>query len=98
MKYDSYKNNPEKIILRDSLAIDRTKLANERTYLSYMRTVVSFSVAAITLLKLLGGIEGVIVAIILVISAVYFYIRGSKLYKEVSENLDFVCKDDKEEN
>lgn len=89
MKYDNYKNNPDEIILRDYLAIDRTILANERTYLSYMRTVVSFAVAALTILKLLGDIEGILAASILVISAVYFYIRGVKTYKEISKDLDF---------
>jgi len=30
--------NEEKIILRDHLAMERTKLANERTLLSYLRS------------------------------------------------------------
>lgn len=30
--------NEERIILRDHLALERTKLANERTLLSYLRT------------------------------------------------------------
>lgn len=34
---DEYENN-EKIILRDHLALERTKLANERTLFSYIRT------------------------------------------------------------
>lgn len=34
---DEY-NNHEKIILRDHLALERTKLANERTLFSYIRT------------------------------------------------------------
>lgn len=29
---------PKKLILRDTLALDRTKLANQRTLLSYIRT------------------------------------------------------------
>lgn len=43
---DEY-NNKEEIILRDHLAMERTKLANERTLLSYIRT---------TLYLILGGI------------------------------------------
>lgn len=43
---DDYKNK-EEIILRDHLAVERTKLANERTLLSYIRT---------SLYLLLGGI------------------------------------------
>lgn len=34
---DSF-NNQEKIILRDYLALERTRLANERTLFSYVRT------------------------------------------------------------
>lgn len=86
-KYQYFKENPEELILRDHLAIDRTVLANERTYLSYMRTVVSFLVAALTLFKLLGGIEGIIVASLLVISASYFFFRGRKAYWRISQNL-----------
>lgn len=40
------------LILRDLLAIDRTKLANERTLLSYLRTSFAFAAGAITLIKL----------------------------------------------
>ena len=43
---DDYENK-EEIILRDRLAMERTKLANERTLLSYIRT---------SLYLLLGGI------------------------------------------
>lgn len=43
---DDYENT-EEIILRDHLAMERTKLANERTLLSYIRT---------SLYLLLGGI------------------------------------------
>jgi putative membrane protein len=40
-------DNKEEIILRDHLAMERTKLANERTLLSYIRT---------SLYLLLGGV------------------------------------------
>lgn len=43
---DDYQNK-EEIILRDHLALERTKLANERTLLSYLRT---------SLYLLLGGL------------------------------------------
>lgn len=44
--------DPEKLILRDLLALDRTHLANERTLLSYLRTGLMMLVTAATLLKL----------------------------------------------
>ncbi|MEG1004167.1 DUF202 domain-containing protein [Clostridium sp.] len=89
MKYDKYRENKEDMNLRDHLAVDRTVLASERTYLSYMRTVISFIVAALTLYKLLGGAVGLIVAIILSVSAIYFGIRGRRIYKEVNKDLEF---------
>jgi len=44
---------PEPLILRDHLALDRTKLANERTLLAYLRTAIMLLVSAVTVLKLL---------------------------------------------
>jgi putative membrane protein len=38
MRFTTEYRNTEEIILRDHLAMERTKLANERTLLSYMRT------------------------------------------------------------
>ena len=43
----------DELILRDLLAIDRTRLANERTFLSYLRTAIMMAVSGITFLKLL---------------------------------------------
>jgi putative membrane protein len=50
----STKENPSKndLILRDWLAIERTKLANERTFLSYLRTTLVLLGTGITLIKL----------------------------------------------
>lgn len=43
----------EKIILRDYLAIDRTKLANQRTFLAYLRTAIMVVASGITIVKLI---------------------------------------------
>jgi putative membrane protein len=42
----------EQLILRDHLAIDRTRLANERTLLAYMRTSLMLLVAGATAVKI----------------------------------------------
>ncbi len=42
----------EELILRDHLAIDRTRLANERTLLAYLRTSLMLIVAGATAVKL----------------------------------------------
>ncbi len=41
-----------KLILRDWLAIERTKLANERTFLAYFRTALTLLAGGVTILKL----------------------------------------------
>lgn len=47
VKFTDHFDNEERMILRDHLAMERTKLANERTLLSYLRS---------SLYLLLGGI------------------------------------------
>ena len=51
----------EELILRDHLAIDRTKLANERTLLAYLRTALMLMVAGATAERVMGGSMTVIV-------------------------------------
>ena len=45
-------NKKEDLIVRDWLAIERTKLANERTFLAYFRTSLFIFVSAITIVKI----------------------------------------------
>ncbi len=47
---DNYKVH-EKIILRDHLALQRTKLANERTLLTYIRSALYLIIAGIAFLN-----------------------------------------------
>src|SRR3954462_9611022 len=51
----------EELILRDHLALDRTRLANERTLLSYVRTALMLFGAGATAVKFVGVNPGVIV-------------------------------------
>lgn len=46
--------NKESIILRDYLALERTRLANERTLLSYLRSSLYLLVGGIAILQLQG--------------------------------------------
>jgi len=47
-------DNKEKIILRDYLALERTRLANERTLFAYIRTSLYLVLAGIAFLQLQG--------------------------------------------
>jgi putative membrane protein len=49
----TYASTEEKI-LRDYLALDRTRLANERTLLAYMRTVIGLIASAIGLIEIIN--------------------------------------------
>ncbi len=51
----------EELILRDHLALDRTRLANERTLLAYMRTALMLVVAGATAEKFMGDSPTVVV-------------------------------------
>jgi putative membrane protein len=51
----------EELILRDHLAIDRTRLANERTLLAYLRTSLMMLVAGATAVKLVDVNMSVVV-------------------------------------
>jgi len=51
----------EEMILRDHLALDRTKLANERTLLAYVRTSLMLLVAGGTAVKFVGDSHDVII-------------------------------------
>ncbi len=46
--------NRDEIILRDYLALERTKLANERTFLAYLRTSLYMLLGGIAILQLTG--------------------------------------------
>jgi len=46
-----HENNPKEIILRDYLALDRTKLANQRTLLSFIRTSLYLVVSGIAVME-----------------------------------------------
>lgn len=92
--YTKFQDKQEDMTLMDYLSIDRTTLSIERTHLAYMRTVVSMIVAGITLFKILNGVEGYICAAILFLSAVYFYVRGRKICRNISKNLHVLEDED----
>jgi putative membrane protein len=54
-------HTPEELILRDHLAIDRTRLANERTLLAYIRTALMLLVTGASAVKFVGTSHDVII-------------------------------------
>lgn len=87
--------NKEEIILRDHLAIERTKLANERTLLSYIRTSLYLVLGGIAFLgmrdlkevKGLGYFSLLLSIFVLVIGIIRFYQLKRHLKKVYQSDL-----------
>ncbi len=54
MPYEKF--DKDSLILRDELAIDRTRLANERTLLAYLRSAIALVIAGMTIIHFSGKI------------------------------------------
>ena len=89
-------NSKDEIVLRDYLALERTKLANERTLLAYARTSLYMLLGGIAFLQLQHfrnirwiGYLAILLSIILVIVGTYRYIqiryRLSQYYRKSRE-------------
>jgi len=86
--------NKEDLILRDHLAIERTKLANERTLFSYIRTALYlltagigiFEVKSIIHLRWLGTLCLIISLLILLIGIYRFLLMRKHLRGYVAES------------
>ena len=61
MSKKQYEIDPEEMIIRDHLAVDRTAQANERTFLAYIRTALAFGAGGIGLIKLFDESTAIIV-------------------------------------
>lgn len=91
---DEYENN-EKIILRDHLALERTKLANERTLFSYIRTALYlltvglgiFEIEVISHLRTVGWTCIIIGGLFLIVGIVRF-LRMKKHLKKYIEKIE----------
>ena len=80
-------HNQDEIILRDYLAMERTKLANERTLLSYIRSSLYLLLGGIAIIQLEGferikflGYISLGLTVILLVIGVY---RFQKLNKQL---------------
>ncbi len=85
--FSSKFQNQDEIILRDYLALERTKLANERTLLSYIRSSLYLLLGGIAIIQLDGfesikfiGYVSLVLTISLLIIGVY---RFKKLNKQL---------------
>ena len=81
----------EKLILRDHLAIDRTRLANERTYLAYIRTALTLLIGGIGLMKFFEddtsmtvvGTAFIALSVIIFIIGIYRFVKNRRHILEI---------------
>jgi putative membrane protein len=85
-------DNKEEIILRDYLALERTRLANERTLFAYIRTSLYLVLGGIAFLQLQGfekikwlGYLSLVLSIIFLVFGIFkYYQLKNKLKKYYS--------------
>src|SRR5690606_26800402 len=85
----------EEVILRDYLAIERTRLANERTLLSYIRSSLYLILGGIAFLQLEGfenikylGILSLILSVIFLVIGIYRFMLLKKSLKNLYYQMD----------
>lgn len=90
----------EEVILRDYLAIERTRLANERTLLSYIRSSLYLLLGGIGLFQLKNVADFKYLAILsLVFSAIFFFIGVYRftLLKKSLKRLYYISEEKEKE-
>lgn len=87
--------NREDIILRDYLAMERTKLANERTLLSYIRSSLYLLVGGIALIQLKGfervqylGYVSLCLTVIFLFVGLYRFVKLNRILKNYYRDID----------
>ncbi|MBN2289477.1 MAG: DUF202 domain-containing protein [Candidatus Glassbacteria bacterium] len=85
---DYYRDNPERMILRDHLAADRTQLANERTLLAYYRTALTLFIAGASFVQFFGHLVMVMIGWIFIPLGVAVALIGLLRYHRMKGPLD----------
>ena len=76
------KINPDDMILRDHLALERTRLANERTFMAYIRSALYLVIGGLALLQVKGFGDLKWVGMVSLGLALIFLVLGSiRFYK-----------------
>ncbi len=81
------KDVPEEMMLRDYLALDRTRLANDRTLLSFIRTSLYLLVTAFAIVELKSLEDFMFLTWILVIASAVSLIAGITNYMRMKRKL-----------
>ncbi len=90
--------NEDKLILRDHLALERTRLANERTFMAYIRSALYLVIGGLALLQIKGHGDlkwvGVVALSLASIFIVIGILRFFKLKDQLSKYYDPLERDE----
>jgi putative membrane protein len=75
------------LILRERLAIERTAMANDTTLLAFIRTSLYFSIAGVSVNRLLNVSYGLLIEIVFWVIAVFFIVVGIIKYRKQKKSL-----------
>lgn len=78
----------EKIILRDFLALERTKLANERTYLAYVRFSLYLFIGGISIIQLREFPQLFYIGIFAIVSSMTSLLVGTIRFFQLKKQLN----------
>lgn len=92
---NSYKNQ-DKIILRDYLALERTRLANERTLFAYIRTSLYLLTAGLGIFEIESIQHLRMLAWICVVVSAILFVFGLYKYYQLRKYLNTYAYDDSE--
>ncbi len=88
MSNSESENTQDNLILRDYLAIDRTRMANKRTFLAYVRTSLMLMGSGVSVIKLFStDTFSLVIGISLSISSLIIAIVGLKEYMDMKTRL-----------
>lgn len=93
-------NNQDQIILRDYLALERTKLANERTLLSYIRSSLYLLLGGIAIIQLEGfesikfiGYASLTLTVVFIFVGLYRFYKLNVILKKYYHQIEVFKKE-----
>lgn len=75
------------LILRERLALERTAMANDTTLLAFIRTALYFSIAGMSVNRLLDVRYGLLIEILFWITALFILITGVSKHQKQKKSL-----------
>ena len=94
MRLSPYEEFSEReLILRDHLAVDRTRLSNERSFLAYTRTALTMFITGLSLIKFFDSSLAQILGWIFICLGVFTWILGGSRYLRFRKNINKVSSD-----